>query len=69
MKICSRLKSQPNKKGKNGKFIGKGVQFADFGVVTSENIVTGRHPSIGSDHAVIGSGDCHTGSTIVAKFF
>ncbi|KAF2592510.1 hypothetical protein F2Q70_00044190 [Brassica cretica] len=32
----------------------------DFGVIASENAVTGRHPSIGGDNAVIRSSDCHT---------
>ena len=42
---------------------GKYLQFGDFGIVAGENIVTGRHPSIGGDHTVIGSGDGHTRST------
>ena len=32
----------------------------DFGVIASENAVTGRHPSIGGDNAVIRSSDGHT---------
>ena len=36
----------------------------DFGVIASENAVTGRHPSIGGDNAVIRSSDCHTCSEV-----
>lgn len=45
------------------KIINEGsVQFTDFGVITSENTVTGGHSGVGRNHAVIGARDRNASS-------
>ena len=66
LKLSNQTKKSPTPHfkeiNKEQKKKGRGLQFADFGVLAGENIVTGGHASIGGDYTVIGSGDGNAGS-------
>ena len=65
LKLSNQTKKSPTPHfkeiNKEQKKKGRGLQFADFGVLAGENIVTGGHASIGGDRTVIGSRDRNAG--------